>query len=60
MNHFITPALGRNGSINDLDILLPRLLECQDERGLLPNLISIDFWEQGDTLEVIDILNGLN
>ena len=23
-------------------------------------LISIDFWEQGDTLEVIDILNGLN
>ena len=60
VNHFITPALGRNGSINDLDILLPRLLECQDERGLLPNLISIDFWEQGDTLEVIDILNGLN
>ena len=60
VNHFITPALGRNGSINDLDVLLPRLLQCQEERGLLPNLISIDFWEQGDTLEVIDVLNGLD
>lgn len=60
INHFITPALGRNGSINDLDVLLPRLQQCHDERGLLPNLISIDFWEQGDTLEAVDILNGLD
>ena len=60
VNHFITPALGRNGSINDLDVLLARLQQCQEERGLLPNLISIDFWEQGDTLEAVDILNGLD
>lgn len=60
VNHFITPALGRNGSINDLDVLLPRLQQCQDERGLVPNLVAIDFWEQGDALEAVDIVNGLD
>ncbi|MEM7286803.1 MAG: hypothetical protein AAF480_10670 [Actinomycetota bacterium] len=60
VNHFITPALGRNGVVNDLDVLLPRLQQCREERGLLPNLVSIDFWEQGDTLEAVDVLNGLD
>lgn len=60
VNHFITPALGRNGSVNDLDILLPRLRQCQQQRGQLPNLVAVDFWEQGDTLAAVDALNGLD
>ncbi len=58
VNHFITPALGRNGVINELDVLLPRLEQCREERGLLPNLVAVDFWEAGDTLTAIDVLNG--
>lgn len=59
VNHFITPALGRNGTVNELEVLLPRLEECWRERGLLPNLIAVDFWEQGDAVVAADRLNGV-
>ena len=58
MNQFwiVIPAYNE---AENLDVLLPRLQQCQAERGLLPNLVSIDFWEQGDALQAVDILNGL-
>lgn len=59
VNHFITPALGRNGSINDPEVLVPRLEQCREERGLLPNLVAVDFWEAGDTVAAVDLLNGV-
>ena len=59
VNHFLTPALGRNGSINDLDVLLPRLRQCQAERGLVPNLVPVDFFEAGDAIGAVDAINGV-
>ncbi len=59
VNHFITPALGRNGSINDLEVLLPRLEQCWQERSRLPNLVAVDFYEAGDVIAAIDTLNGV-
>jgi len=59
VNHFITPALGRNGSINDLEVLLPRLEQCQAERSRIPNLVAVDFYEAGDVIAAIDAVNGV-
>ena len=59
VNHFITPAFGRNGTVNEVDVLLPRLRACEEERDRLPNLVVIDFWEAGDALAAVDQLNGL-
>lgn len=58
VNHFITPALGGNGAINNLDVLLPRLEQCQMERSHLPNLVAVDFYEAGDVMAAIDAING--
>ena len=58
VNHFITPARSANASINDLDVLLPRLEQCQAERGRLPNLVVVDYGEAGNVLVAVDALNG--
>ena len=59
VNHFLTPALGRNGDINERSVLGPRLDQCRSERGLLPNLVSVDFAGVGDVVELVDELNGV-
>ena len=60
VNHFITLARPSNQRINDLDILLSRAEQCREERGLHPNLLSVDFVSEGDVMEVVDILNGVD
>ena len=59
VNHFLTPAFGRNGDINERDVLGDRLEQCREERGLLPNLIAVDFAATGDAVELADELNGV-
>ena len=60
INHFITLARPSNQTINDLDVLLSRVEQCRDERGLHPNLISVDFVSEGDVMEVVDRLNEVD
>ena len=45
--------------VNARDVLLPRVQECQAERGRLPNFVAVDYYDRGDLLDVVDTLNGL-
>jgi hypothetical protein len=45
--------------VNDFKFLIRRARECQRQRGLLPNIVAVDFWNQGDVLEVAKELNGI-
>jgi hypothetical protein len=45
--------------VNARDVLLPRLEECQEERGQLPNFVAVDYYSRGDLLPVVDELNGV-
>lgn len=61
-NHFLTDPIGRVDlaeRVNHNPLLLERARRCQEERQQLPNFITVDFYEVGDTLEVVDILNGV-
>ncbi len=59
VNHFITPAINNNRTINLVDVLRPRLEQCHEERGILPTVISADFVAYGDLITVVDELNGV-
>ncbi|MDZ7343634.1 MAG: hypothetical protein ONA90_03875 [candidate division KSB1 bacterium] len=63
LNHWIetTPLpLPSNAAIvNAHDFLLHRARQCQQERGMLPNLIAVDFYRTGDLFEVVKTLNGI-
>ncbi len=60
INHFITLARPANQTINDIDVLGPRVDQCAGERGLLPNFIAVDFVAEGDVMQVVDRLNGMD
>ena len=49
----------RAGSVNAHDVLLGRARECQKRRGMLPNIVAVDFYRAGDLFGVVDELNGL-
>jgi hypothetical protein len=61
VNHWIDDwrNVPRNSAtVNARDVLLPRLRECADERGQLPNFVAVDYYDRGDLLAVVDELNG--
>jgi len=64
INHWIetTPAPRPSNAdlVNARDVLLSRARRCQRERGLLPNLLAVDFYRSGDLFEVVDELNGVS
>lgn len=45
--------------VNQFDVLYGRAMDCLDQTGRLPNFIGIDFFQQGDLVEVVDALNGV-
>ncbi len=62
VNHWIediSPSPGDAELLNARDVLLPRLRECEAERGQLPNLVAVNFYRVGDLLAVVDELNGV-
>jgi hypothetical protein len=62
INHFITnkqpPSLEQAKTVNSYDVLLGRARECQQQRGLFPTIVAVNFADQGDLLKVVDTLNG--
>lgn len=34
-------------------------LKCQEERGLIPNVVAVNFYEIADVLAVVDAPNGM-
>jgi hypothetical protein len=61
INHWIetTPAPRPSNaqSVNAHDFLLDRARQCERERGMLPNVLAVDFYRTGDLLGVVDELN---
>lgn len=45
--------------VNSFDFLLRRARDCGERRGLLANLLAVDFYDRGDVIEVARVLNGL-
>lgn len=62
LNHFITRGVGSIDDaavVNQRDVLLTRALACQAALGHLPNLVAVDFYEQGDLFAVVAALNAV-
>jgi hypothetical protein len=62
LNHWIervNPSPGLAAKVNDRDLLVRRGRRCARKRGLLPNIVAVDFYDEGDLLGAVDVLNGL-
>ncbi len=44
--------------VNDNPFLVDRLLHCQSAAGRLPNFVMVNYYEVGDLLADVDVLNG--
>ena len=45
---------------NQSEVILGQVDRCFEERGLMPNVVAVDFYAAGDLFEVVDQLNGLS
>ena len=45
--------------VNGYAALLARARECRQERGHLPNILAVDFYDVGDLFRVVRTLNGV-
>ena len=45
--------------INALGVLGPYLDRCRQERGMLPNFVAVNFYDEGDLFTAVDRLNGV-
>jgi hypothetical protein len=61
VNHWVdTPPAARvtiARRVNAHDFLASRVARCRERRAMLPNLIAVDFYRQGDAARVVDELN---
>lgn len=62
VNHWVDTAPNPRPSIarrvNSYSFLSRRIARCERDRGLLANLIAVDFYKQGDLFGVVDELNA--
>ena len=65
LNHFITDAtLGyglytESNNVNANPFFINRALDCQNQTNKFPNFVTVDYYELGGGLAVVDQLNGL-
>jgi hypothetical protein len=62
LNHWVDrfpPPLTDNRRASQRSSLLAYARRCQRERGLLPSLIAVDYYDEGDIVDVARQLNGL-
>lgn len=65
VNHFVTDASLGTGQIDQAEIInqfpyfYNRINDCQLEKQKFPNFPTVDFYERGQTMLVIDSLNGI-
>ena len=63
MNHWIetTPAPKPSNAaiVNSYDFLLKRARDVRRVRGMIPNVIAVDFYATGDVVRVVDTMNGV-
>ena len=64
-NHFVTNAtLGyglynESNDVNANPFFINRALNCQTQTNKFPNFVTVDYYELGDGLAVVDQLNGV-
>jgi hypothetical protein len=64
-NHFVTDAnLGyglytESNDVNSNPFFITRALDCQTQTNKFPNFVTVDYYELGDGLAVVDQLNGV-
>lgn len=62
LNHFLTDPIGRRtlaDQVNFDPFFIDRAEQCETERAHLPNFVTVDFYDRGDTLAVVHALNGV-
>jgi hypothetical protein len=63
INHFITnkqpPSVDVAREVNAYDFLMGRVRQCEAERKLFPTIVAVNFYHEGDLLEVVNVLNGV-
>jgi len=63
INHWINtdpkPLEVTARKVNRYRFLLRRARRCESKRGLLPNVLSVDFYRQGAVFDVVKTLNGV-
>jgi hypothetical protein len=65
VNHFVTDAtigIGLPDSaslLNALPYIEDRVTQCQYETGKVANFLTVDFYANGDVMEAVDRLNGI-
>jgi hypothetical protein len=63
LNHWIdtspTPRPSLARIVNARSALLTRAQTCERIRHRLPNLVAIEFYQEGDVLGVVNTLNGV-
>ena len=62
LNHWVekiprSPDLA--AKVNGFEFLKRGARECERRRGLLPNIVAVDYYDQGDLQEVTRVLNGI-
>lgn len=64
INHWITntrpPSVEQAREVNSYDVLMGRVQQCRAERNRFPNIVGVNFYDQGDLLRVVDELNGVD
>jgi hypothetical protein len=62
LNHFLTQAFGKPElaeQVNHNPLFIDRANQCAAANGALPNFVTVDFHDIGDTFAVVKALNGL-
>ncbi len=55
----VPPPAGTGEKSNAYAPLLLRLQRCERVRGLVPNIVGVDFYDQGKVLAAVNVINGL-
>jgi hypothetical protein len=55
----VPPPPGSGAKSNAYSPLLLRLERCERVRGLVPNIVGVDFYNQGNVLAAVNVINGL-
>lgn len=62
LNHFLTAPVAMRSlaeMINHDPLFIEQAERCRDERGRIPNFVTVDFYDVGDLFAVVDRLNGV-
>ncbi|MCU0262369.1 MAG: hypothetical protein MUF09_01665 [Candidatus Nanopelagicales bacterium] len=62
VNHWLasfTTLISSAEEVNAYDVLKPRIDECEIERGRVPSMIAVNWYDRGDLFRVVNELNGV-